>query len=199
MGAGLHLNGKISSSRFPVSAFVAIAAVHAHTNGTFSAYPSLHNLTELMTRLDESSHDADEHSQLLRSYPHAGDIDRLYRVPSHRSTPAFLPKVIEAATTLLPLPCLPSGSRALPPLGEDVVAARRVRPSRPASACSFSTLRLNLMLSGAASIYSYRHMPSGQSRVYRITQLRTDGVHCRESTGTGSVVLKVVPVMGATN
>ena len=40
-------------------------------------------------------------------------------------------------------------------------------------------------------------MPSGQSRVYRVTQLRTDDVHCRESTGTGLVVLKVVPVTGA--
>ena len=30
-----------------------------------------------------------------------------------------------------------------------------------------------------------RHTPSGQSRVYRIMQLRTDGVHCRESAGTG--------------
>ena len=34
---------------------------------------------------------------------------------------------------------------------------------------------------------------SGQSRVYRVTQLRTDGVHCRESAGTGPVNLKVVP------
>ena len=32
---------------------------------------------------------------------------------------------------------------------------------------------------------------------YRVTQLRTDGVHCRESAGTGPVVLKVVPVTGA--
>ena len=31
----------------------------------------------------------------------------------------------------------------------------------------------------------------------RVTQLRTDGVHCRESTGTGRVNLKVVPVTGA--
>ena len=38
-----------------------------------------------------------------------------------------------------------------------------------------------------------RHTPSGQSRVYRVTQLRTDGVQCRESAGTGSVVLKIVP------
>ena len=39
-----------------------------------------------------------------------------------------------------------------------------------------------------------RHTPSGQSRVYRITQMRTDRVHCQESTGTGPVNLKVVPV-----
>ena len=38
-----------------------------------------------------------------------------------------------------------------------------------------------------------RHTPSGQSRVDRVTQLRTDGVHCRESAGTGPVNLKVVP------
>ena len=36
-------------------------------------------------------------------------------------------------------------------------------------------------MSTAASIYFYHHTPSGQSRVYRVTQLRTDGVHCRES------------------
>ena len=30
-------------------------------------------------------------------------------------------------------------------------------------------------------------------RVYRVTQFRTDGVHCRESAGTGPVNLKVVP------
>ena len=146
MGAELSLNGKMSSSRFPVSAAVPIAVVHAHINGAFPAYPSLHNLPGLMTRLDESSHDTDEYSQLPRFYLQAGDMDRLYRVTSHRSTPACLPKVIEATTTLLSLPCLPSGTRALPPLGEDVVAATRIWPSRPASACSFSTLRLNLML-----------------------------------------------------
>ena len=63
--------------------------------------------------------------------------------------------------------------------------------------------------SGAYSRYSSRvprrrpyfffqhHTPSGQSRVYRVTQLRTDYVHCRESVGTGPVVLKVVRVTGA--
>ena len=39
--------------------------------------------------------------------------------------------------------------------------------------------------------------PPGQSRIYLVTQLRTDGVHCRESAGTGPVNLKVVPVTGA--
>jgi len=37
------------------------------------------------------------------------------------------------------------------------------------------------------------YLPSGQSRVYQVTQLRTDGVLCREPTGTGPVNLKVVP------
>ena len=46
-------------------------------------------------------------------------------------------------------------------------------------------------------IYLNRHTPSGQSRVYRVTQSRTDGVHCRESAGTGPVVLELVPVTGA--
>ena len=57
-----------------------------------------------------------------------------------------------------------------------------------------SMLRLNLVLTygippefrGGVHILfiSYRHTPSGQSQVYRVTQLRTDGVHCRESAGT---------------
>ena len=34
--------------------------------------------------------------------------------------------------------------------------------------------------------------PSGQSQIDRVTQLRTDGVHGRESAGTGAVNLKVV-------
>ena len=47
-------------------------------------------------------------------------------------------------------------------------------------------------------IYLHRqNTPSGQSRVNWAMQLRTDGVHCRESAGTGRVVLKVVPVTGA--
>ena len=47
-------------------------------------------------------------------------------------------------------------------------------------------------------IYIYRQPPSGQSRIHRVTQqLRTDGVHCRESAGTAPVVLKVVSITGA--
>ena len=67
-------------------------------------------------------------------------------------------------------------------------------------------LRLNLVLTygfppefrgGVYLFMLYRHMPSGQSRVYRVKHLRTDGVYCRESAGTGSVNPKVVPVTGA--
>ena len=47
------------------------------------------------------------------------------------------------------------------------------------------------------SIYLNLHTPSGQFRVYRDTQLRTDGVNCRESAGTEPVVLEVLPVTGA--
>ena len=65
-----------------------------------------------------------------------------------------------------------------------------------------SVPRLNLVLTygippefrGSVHLFIYnRHTPSGQSRVHRVTQLRTDGVHCRESTGTEPVNLKVVP------
>ena len=63
-------------------------------------------------------------------------------------------------------------------------------------------LRLNLVLTygippefrvSAHLFILNRHTPSGQSRDYRVTQLRTDGVHCRESAGAGPVNLKVVP------
>ena len=46
-------------------------------------------------------------------------------------------------------------------------------------------------------IYLKRRTPWGQSRVYRVTQSRTDDVPCQESAGTWPVVLKVVPVTGA--
>ena len=65
-----------------------------------------------------------------------------------------------------------------------------------------SILRLNLVLTygippeflGGVHLFIYnRHTPSIQSRVFRVTQLRTDGVHCRDFTGTGPLNLKVVP------
>ena len=43
-------------------------------------------------------------------------------------------------------------------------------------------------------IFLNRLTPSGQSRVYRATQLRNDDVHCGESAGTGPINLKVVGV-----
>ena len=63
-----------------------------------------------------------------------------------------------------------------------------------------SVLRLNLVLTygippefrGGVHLCD-RHTPSGQSRIYRGTQLCTDGVHCRESADTGPLKLKVVP------
>ena len=45
-------------------------------------------------------------------------------------------------------------------------------------------------------VYLNRHTPLGWSRVYRVTQLRADGVNRRESAGTGPVVLQVVPETG---
>ena len=63
-------------------------------------------------------------------------------------------------------------------------------------------LMLNLVLTygippefrGGVHLFIYnRHTPSGQSQVYRVTQLRTDGVYCRDSVSTGPVNLKVVP------
>ena len=81
--------------------------------------------------------------------------------------------------------------------------ARRVWPSRPASACPFFTLRLNLGLTHVIPpafqggvIYLYRRPTSGQSRVNCVTQeVRTDGVHCPDFAGTGPVaIMMVVPV-----
>ena len=45
-------------------------------------------------------------------------------------------------------------------------------------------------------VHIYRQPPSGQSKVYRVTEARTDEFHCRESVGPGPVVLRVVPVTG---
>ena len=64
-----------------------------------------------------------------------------------------------------------------------------------------SILRLNLVLTygippefrgGVHLSILNRHTPSGQSRVYRVTQLRTDADYSRESADTGPVSLKVI-------
>ena len=44
----------------------------------------------------------------------------------------------------------------------------------------------------------YCQPPSDKIRVYQVTQLRTNGVHHRESAGAGPVDLKAVRVTGAT-
>ena len=65
-----------------------------------------------------------------------------------------------------------------------------------------SILRLNLVLTyrtppefrgGVHLFICNRHTTSGQSRVHQVTQWRTDGLHRRESAGTGPVNLKLVP------
>ena len=70
----------------------------------------------------------------------------------------------------------------------------QVGPSRPVSACSFSTLnRLSLVLicgippasCDSVHLFLYRQPPSDQSRVYQVMLLRTDGVHCQGSAGAG--------------
>ena len=81
--------------------------------------------------------------------------------------------------------------------------SRETGSAVPSRASLFiSILRLNLVVTdgippefrgGVQLFILNRHTPSGQSRVHRVTQLRTDGVHCRESAGTGPVKLKVVP------
>ena len=67
------------------------------------------------------------------------------------------------------------------------------RPVPCQAAHSKFSVRLNLVLTqgippdfrGGFHLFisstAIRRQPSGQSRVYRATQLRTDGVHCRES------------------
>ena len=81
--------------------------------------------------------------------------------------------------------------------------SRETGSAVPSCVCLLiSILRLNLVLTygippefrGGVHLFIYnRHTPSSQSRVYRVTPLRTDGVHCRESAGTGPVNPKVVP------
>ena len=85
-----------------------------------------------------------------------------------------------------------------PPEGHPIGARKRRTPentilSQP-HCRRVSTDRPNCEVRGGVHLFIYnRHTPSGQFRVYRVTQLRTDGVRCRESAGTGPVNFKVVP------
>ena len=78
---------------------------------------------------------------------------------------------------------------------------RQVLQPHLASALSFSTPRLNLVLTHGSFSRSHRQCPSncqpssGCFRVYQITQLRNAGIHHRKSAGTRPVVLKVTRVM----
>ena len=76
---------------------------------------------------------------------------------------------------------------------ENLASRNRFGHSAPASAHSLFTPRLNLMLTRELlpfllSAFRDDQPPSGQSRVYRVTRLRTNGVHRREPAGTRSVV-----------
>ena len=66
---------------------------------------------------------------------------------------------------------------------------KQVRRSRPATARLLSPPRLNLVHTHdllSFLLFFLYHQPSpGQSRVCQVTQMRTDGVHCRKSTSTG--------------
>ena len=83
--------------------------------------------------------------------------------------------------------------------------ARRVRPSRPASACSFSTLRLKLVLTHGIPPDFRRgvHLLLPPNVIGSVPSLSDHKIayrwlfHCRESVGTEPEVLKVVPVTGA--
>ena len=70
-------------------------------------------------------------------------------------------------------------------------------PSRVSPLMVFTRGLLCFPPLSATASQPYRQPPSSQSRVNRVTQLRTDGVPCREPAGTGPVVLKVVRVTGA--
>ena len=77
--------------------------------------------------------------------------------------------------------------------------------SCPASPCLFSTLRRNLVLihgippafSGGVYLFIYTTNHHRVSPEFIKSRNCVSGVRCRESTSTGPVVLKVVPVTGA--
>ena len=82
--------------------------------------------------------------------------------------------------------------------------ARQVRLSRPASACSFSTVRLNLVFAHGIppDFRGGVHLSIPPSAIGSVPSLSGHAIACRWSSlpkfcRPGSVVLKVVPVTGA--
>ena len=90
---------------------------------------------------------------------------------------------------------------SLPAFAPENLVTGSAAPSRVS--LLISVLRRNLVLTYEISsefrggvnsfMIQNRHTPSDQSQIYRVKQLRTDGVHCQRSAGTGSVNLKAVP------
>ena len=90
---------------------------------------------------------------------------------------------------------------SLSPFGPENMISRygfgRPVPRQPAHSPYWGLFTGFLPISAAASIYFLdRRTPSGESRVHRVTQLCTEGIHCRESAGKGQEALKVVPATG---
>ena len=84
----------------------------------------------------------------------------------------------------------------------NLVSRDGLSTSVPRQPAHISILRLNLVLTygippelrGGVHLFMLNpHTPLGQSRIYGVPPLRTDGVHRRESTRTKPVNLKVVP------
>ena len=88
---------------------------------------------------------------------------------------------------------------------ESLVSQDRFGRPVPRQACSFSILRLNLVLTkkippvfrDGVYLFVLSTAMGSVPSLNQVTHLRTDGIHCRESGGTGPVVLRVVPVTGA--
>ena len=100
-------------------------------------------------------------------------------VPPRISTPIFCQSRAPAEMKKVGQPSI------FPPSRPVEILAVHVKP------CLFT----GFLPSSAAASFIYLKPPYAIGSVpsYRVTRLHTDGVHCRESAGTGPVNLKVVP------
>ena len=84
---------------------------------------------------------------------------------------------------------------SLSPFAPENLASRNGSAIPSRVSLLISILRLNLVLTYGIPLQfrggAYRFILTAKH--HRVTQLRTDGVHCRGSAGTGPVNLKVVP------